>query len=169
MGVDKPNIRTVFHLEEAPGPEDYLQEAGRAGRDGTPARAVLFVRSSANAQSAACRRASLLAAFGEIDTACSGCDVCRGQDQTPQTDVATALSRLEPLVHKLDKNECRAYLAGRRPPPLWESDLPRLPGWGLWKEDDDLTVRDLWKGLNEGGWVDFHCHGPWKGLLKPLL
>src|SRR5437764_5368362 len=42
MGVDKANVRTVCH-ESVPGSvEAYYQEAGRAGRDGRPARALLF-------------------------------------------------------------------------------------------------------------------------------
>ncbi len=168
MGVDKSGIRTVFHLEEAPGPEDYLQEAGRAGRDGNPARAILFVRAKAKKAVCTCRRATLLSAFGEEAPACSGCDVCRGQDSVPPPDLSPVLRRLEKAVHRLDREEVRSFLAGRIPPALWESGLPQVPGWGLWKDEDDLTVRELWKALEEGEWLKFHERGLWKGLLKPL-
>jgi ATP-dependent DNA helicase RecQ len=44
MGVDKPNVRFVFHLEVADSVDSHYQEVGRAGRDGEPARAILFYR-----------------------------------------------------------------------------------------------------------------------------
>jgi ATP-dependent DNA helicase RecQ len=44
MGIDKPNIRWVVHLALPDSPDRYLQEIGRAGRDGEPARAVLLYR-----------------------------------------------------------------------------------------------------------------------------
>jgi ATP-dependent DNA helicase RecQ len=42
MGIDKPDVRMVLHYEFPPSLEAYFQEAGRAGRDGENARAVVF-------------------------------------------------------------------------------------------------------------------------------
>ena len=44
MGVDKPNVRFVFHAEISDSVDSYYQEIGRAGRDAEPAQAILFYR-----------------------------------------------------------------------------------------------------------------------------
>lgn len=47
MGIDKPDVRLVIHLELPDGPEAYYQEAGRGGRDGKPAYAYMLLTPNA--------------------------------------------------------------------------------------------------------------------------
>ena len=106
MGIDKSDIRFVFHADMPASIEAYYQELGRAGRDGAPAEAhMLFglddIRmrrifidgedADANrkrrehqrldalvgyCESPTCRRRILLKYFGEVINACGNCDVC---------------------------------------------------------------------------------------------
>jgi len=106
MGIDKPDVRFVAHLDLPKSLEAYYQETGRAGRDGEPAEAWMtyglqdvalqrarIEESSADeaqkrlenqklnallsyAESARCRRVALLNYFGEESEPCGNCDVC---------------------------------------------------------------------------------------------
>lgn len=102
MGVDKSDIRTVVHLEPSPTAESYIQEAGRGGRDGSVAKAILlwslddamksekFLSKSREsvlgkfAHTEKCRRQVLLDALGAEQAVCSGCDICDARENGTQ-------------------------------------------------------------------------------------
>lgn len=97
MGVDKKDIKTVVHLEASATAEAYIQEAGRGGRDGSVAKAILLwsLEDSLNysvyakgsreaamrefAETTDCRRQVLLDALGAEKAVCSGCDLCNAR------------------------------------------------------------------------------------------
>ncbi len=96
MGVDKKNIRTVIHRTLSKDVASFLQESGRAGRDGNIAHSFVLLgedekrRAIGDSSSCSslyaiftntriCFRESLLLLLGETLSGCSGCDVCNGR------------------------------------------------------------------------------------------
>jgi ATP-dependent DNA helicase RecQ len=172
MGIDKPDVRFVAHLDLPKSIEGYYQETGRAGRDGLPADAWMaygladvvqqrrmidqseggedFKRVSTAkldallglCETAGCRRVRLLAYFGEDSSPCGNCDTCL---EPPQTWDGTEAAR---------KALSAIYRTGQRFGAMHLIEVLRgKPGervsrWG----HDKLNVFGLGADLDDGAW-----------------
>jgi ATP-dependent DNA helicase RecQ len=128
MGVDKADVRFVVHQALPDSMEAYYQQIGRAGRDRSPAEAILlysvqdvltWTRRAQDtedpglrrlkrhklsmlqryAEAGDCRRQALLAYFGESSGPCGRCDVCL--DPPPRRDVTDPMRKLLSAVHHM--------------------------------------------------------------------
>ncbi len=191
MGVDKKNIKTVVHLVPSATAEAYIQEAGRGGRDGSIAKAILLwsladsldysfyepgSRSAAMrdfAETQNCRRQVLLDALGAEQAVCSGCDLCdarRAAEKQP--------SNQQKLVNIKKKNLCdwqEAYKIIKKSKNYYSEDeieaelfdrmnqrSRHLLGLNLWTHKDTV---DVVQQLKDSGRIELD-NFLWKGRLR---
>ena len=172
MGIDKPDVRFVAHLDLPKSIEGYYQETGRAGRDGLPADAWMaygladvvqqrrmIVESPADerhkriasakldallglCETSACRRQRLLAYFGEDSGPCGNCDTCLDPPQT--WDGTEAVRKALSCVYRTGQR----FGAGHVIDVLMGRDDERVRQWG----HDKLTTYGIGADIAEKEW-----------------
>jgi ATP-dependent DNA helicase RecQ len=184
MGIDKPDVRFVAHLDLPRSVEGYYQETGRAGRDGLPSTAWLaygladvvqqrkLIDTSdgdaahrrrlavhldamlALCETAGCRRAQMLGYFGEQAAPCGNCDTCLSPPQT--WDGTIAAQKLLSAVYRLRRERGQKFGAGHVIDILLGKNTPRVGQFG----HDSLTVFGVGTELRES---------EWRGVVRQLL
>jgi ATP-dependent DNA helicase RecQ len=184
MGIDKPDVRFVAHLDLPKSVEGYYQETGRAGRDGLPSTAWMaygladvvqqrkLIDSSegddahrrrlathlnamlALCETVECRRAQILAYFGEQAGVCGNCDTCLSPPES--WDGTVAAQKLLSTVLRLDRERRQRFGAGHLIDVLLGKQTPKIAQFG----HDSLTVFGIGLDLGEG---------EWRGVVRQLL
>ncbi|MBU7596764.1 DNA helicase RecQ [Streptomyces sp. P38-E01] len=178
MGIDKPDVRFVAHLDLPKSVEGYYQETGRAGRDGEPSTAWLayglqdvvqqrkLINGSdgdqahrrrllahldamlALCETVECRRARLLAYFGQ-DPAASGCGNCDTCLSPPEDwDGTVAAQKLLSTVVRLKRERRQKFGAGQ----IIDILLGRKTAKVIQFDHDTLSVFGVGSDLAEAEW-----------------
>ncbi|WP_422733009.1 DNA helicase RecQ [Micromonospora sp. WMMD558] len=184
MGIDKPDVRFVAHLDLPKSVEGYYQETGRAGRDGLPSTAWLayglqdvvqqrrMIETSegdlahrrnlaahldamlALCETVRCRRMQLLEYFGETSAACGNCDTCL---EPPESwDGTVPAQKLLSTVYRLDRERNQRFGAGHCVDILLGRTTDKITQYG----HDSLTVFGVGAELSEA---------EWRGVVRQLL
>jgi ATP-dependent DNA helicase RecQ len=184
MGIDKPDVRFVAHLDLPKSVEGYYQETGRAGRDGLPATAWLsyglqdvvqqrkLIDSSggdeahrrrqsqhldamlALCETVGCRRVQLLGYFGERSEPCGNCDTCLVPPEA--WDGTIAAQKLLSAVYRLRSERGQRFGAGHVIDILLGKQTPKISQNG----HDSLTVFGIGTDLRDT---------EWRGVVRQLL
>ncbi|MEU9092572.1 DNA helicase RecQ [Streptomyces sp. NPDC087901] len=186
MGIDKPDVRFVAHLDLPKSVEGYYQETGRAGRDGAPSTAWMayglqdvvqqrkliqggegdeaFRRRAAShldsmlalCETVQCRRAQLLTYFGQEPTTAS-CGNCDTCLTPPETWDGTVVSqKLLSTVVRLKRERGQKFGAGQ----VIDILLGRKTAKVIQFDHDQLSVFGIGEELAEA---------EWRGVVRQLL
>ncbi|HYB88666.1 MAG TPA: DNA helicase RecQ [Streptosporangiaceae bacterium] len=184
MGIDKPDVRYVAHLDLPKSVEGYYQETGRAGRDGLPSTAWLAYgladvvqqrklidasegdeahrrRQSrhldamlALCETVECRRAQLLGYFGEHGAACGNCDTCLTPPQS--WDGTVAAQKILSAVFRLQRERRQRFGAGHVIDILLGKKTDKV----IQHDHASLTVFGIGTELRDT---------QWRGVVRQLL